>query len=271
MTSADTTRRWSNFRVETTGAVMAITLDRPDRLNALTFDVYADLRDLFAGLRQRADVAVVTLTGSGRGFCSGGDVDEIIKPLLDADTQRRFDFTRMTGAVIENMRRCPQPVIAAVNGVAAGAGAVLALAADFRLVVPSATFRFLFTQVGLSGGDMGAAYLLPRMVGLARATEILMFGDAVDAQRALEIGLANRIVEAASLHDETAALAQRIAAGPRRAYAATKLMLTDEQDMDLPRAIEHEAVMQAQLMDTDDHREFHAAFSERRPPRWSGR
>jgi len=271
VSSIATPRQWTNFRVVVRRGVMAIALDRPDRLNALTFDVYADLRDLFADLREREDVGAVTLTGSGRGFCSGGDVDEIIRPLLDADAQRRLEFTRMTGAVIENMRRCPQPVIAAVNGVAAGAGAVLALAADFRLLVPTATFRFLFTQVGLSGGDMGAAYLLPRVVGLARATEILMLGDPVGAQRALEIGLANGIVDASALQDEAAALADRIASGPRRAYAATKQMLTDEQDMDLARAIEHEALAQAQLMDTDDHREFHAAFSERRPPRWSGR
>ena len=271
MTPAGTRRQWTNFRVAVRRGVMAITLDRPDRLNALTFDVYADLRALFADLRQREDVRAVTLTGSGRGFCSGGDVDAIISPLLEADAQRRLDFTRMTGAVIENMRRCPQPVIAAVNGVAAGAGAVLALAADFRLLAPTATFRFLFTQVGLSGGDMGAAYLLPRVVGLARATEILMFGDPVDAQRALEIGLANRIVDASALQYEVAALADRIAAGPRRAHTATKQMLTDEQDMDLAGAIEHEAFVQAQLMDTDDHREFHAAFTERRPPRWSGR
>lgn len=264
-------RQWNHFRVDIAGSVASITLDRPDRLNALTFDVYADLRDLFAEIPQRDDVAVVTLTGSGRGFCSGGDVDEIITPLLQADAPRRLEFTRMTGAVIENMRRCPQPIIAAVNGIAAGAGAVLALAADFRLMVPAATFRFLFTQVGLSGGDMGAAYLLPRVVGLARATEILMFGDAIDAQRAYDIGLVHRVVEAAALPAETAALAQRIATGPTAAYAATKLMLTDEQDMDLAAAIEHEATSQALLMAGSDHREFHAAFSQRRPPRWSGR
>jgi enoyl-CoA hydratase/carnithine racemase len=264
-------RAWSNFRLEVADSVAAITLDRPERLNALTFDVYADLRDLFAELPHRDDVAVVTLTGSGRGFCSGGDVDEIIRPLLEADAPKRLEFTRMTGAVIENMRRCPQPVIAAINGVAAGAGAVLALASDFRLMVPSATFRFLFTQVGLSGGDMGAAYLLPRAVGLARATEILMFGDAIEAQRAHDIGLVHRVVDAESLQAETAALAQRIATGPTAAYSATKLMLTAEQDMDLASAIEHEATSQALLMDTDDHREFHAAFTQRRPPRWVGR
>jgi enoyl-CoA hydratase/carnithine racemase len=252
------------------GSVASITLDRPDRLNALTFDVYADLRDLFAELPHRDDVAVVTLTGSGRGFCSGGDVDAIIGPLLEADAPRRLAFTRMTCAVIENMRRCPQPIIAAINGVAAGAGAVLALAADFRLMVPAATLRFLFTQVGLSGGDMGAAYL-PRAVGLARATEILMFGDPIDAQRACDIGLVNRVVEPGALQAETAALAQRIAGGPIAAYAATKLTLTAEQDMDLSTALAHEATSQALLMAGDDHREFHSAFSQGRPPRWSGR
>jgi enoyl-CoA hydratase/carnithine racemase len=268
---ADSARQWNAFRLDLADSVASITLDRPDRLNALTFDVYADLRDLFAELPHRDDVAVVTITGAGRGFCSGGDVDEIIRPLLEADAPRRLEFTRMTGAVIENMRRCPQPVIAAINGIAAGAGAVLALAADFRLMVPAATFRFLFTQVGLSGGDMGAAYLLPRIVGLARATEILMFGDAVDAQRAYDIGLVHRVVEAAALPAETAALAQRIATGPTAAYSATKLMLTDEQDMGLTAAIEYEATRQALLMAGEDHREFHAAFSQRRPPQWSGR
>jgi enoyl-CoA hydratase/carnithine racemase len=269
--SAGRTTEWSHFRVEVADSVAAITLDRPERLNALTFDVYADLRDLFGQLPHRDDIAAVTLTGQGRGFCSGGDVGEIIRPLLESDAVRRQQFTRMTGAVIENMRRCPQPIIAAVNGIAAGAGAVLALAADFRLMVPSASFRFLFTQVGLSGGDMGAAYLLPRLVGLARATEILMFGDAIDADSALAMGLANRIVEEAALPDETAALARRIATGPRLAYSATKLMLTREQDMDLAEAIEHEATTQALLMNTDDHAEFYAAFLARRPPRWSGR
>lgn len=264
-------REWNHFSLDIAGSVAAITLDRPERLNALTFAVYADLRDLFAELPHRGDVAVVTLTGRGRGFCSGGDVDEIIRPLLEADAPRRLEFTRMTGAVVENMRRCPQPVIAAINGIAAGAGAVLALAADFRLMVPAATFRFLFTQVGLAGGDMGAAYLLPRAVGLARATEILMFGDAIDAQRAHEIGLVHRVVGAEDLEAETAALAQRIATGPTAAYSATKMMLTAEQDMDLGSAIEHEATSQALLMDTDDHREFYAAFATRRPPRWAGR
>jgi enoyl-CoA hydratase/carnithine racemase len=263
-------REWRHFRVEVADSIAAITLDRPERLNALTFDIYADLRDLFAELPQREDIAAVIVTGRGRGFCSGGDVDEIIGPLLRAGAAERLAFTRMTGAVVANMRRCPQPVIAAINGMAAGAGAVIALAADFRLLVPSASFRFLFTQVGLSGGDMGAAYLLPRLIGLARATEILMFGDAVEAHQALSIGLANRVVEEAELVQQARALAQRIASGPALAYSATKLMLAREQDMDLDGAIEHEAVAQALLMATDDHAEFHAAFTARRTPHWRG-
>jgi enoyl-CoA hydratase/carnithine racemase len=269
--SAALTHEWNHFRVEVAGSVAAITLDRPQRLNALTFAVYADLRDLFAELPYHDGVRVVTLTGAGRGFCSGGDVDEIIKPLIASSAAVRLEFTRMTGAVVANMRRCPQPIIAAVNGVAAGAGAVLALAADFRLLVKSATFRFLFTQVGLSGGDMGAAYLLPRIVGLGRATEILMFGDPIDADGALAMGLANRVVDDGALDEATAALATRLASGPALAYSATKLMLAREQDMDLAGAIEHEAITQALLMATDDHAESHAAIAAKRPPRWSGR
>ncbi len=269
--SAPEAKKWSNFGFAVADSIATITLDRPERLNALTFDVYADLRDLFAELPARDDVAAVILTGRGRGFCSGGDVDEIIGPLLRADPDARVRFTRMTGAVIANMRRCRQPIIAAVNGTAAGAGAVIALAADFRLMVPGASFRFLFTQVGLSGGDMGAAYLLPRVVGLSRATEILMFGEPVDAERALAIGLTNRIVDDGDLLAEAATLARRIATGPALAYSATKTMLAQEQDMDLDDAIEHDAVMQARLMASKDHAEFHAAFTEKRPPHWRGR
>jgi enoyl-CoA hydratase/carnithine racemase len=253
------------------GRVATITLNRPDKKNPLTFESYAELRDLFRDLSFAADVRAIVLTGAGGNFCSGGDVFDIIEPLTKMAMPDLLAFTRMTGDVVKAMRRCPQPIIAAINGVAAGAGAVLALAADFRLMVPTATFRFLFTQVGLSGGDMGAAYLLPRTVGLARATEILMFGDPIDAQRACDIGLVNRVVEPGALRAETAALAQRIAGGPIAAYAATKLTLTAEQDMDLSTALAHEATSQAKLMAGDDHREFHAAFRQGRPPRWSGR
>jgi enoyl-CoA hydratase/carnithine racemase len=262
---------WKHFRVELDDRVATITLDRPRRLNALTFDVYADLRDLFAELPLRDGVDAVIVTGEGAGFCSGGDVDEIIGALRSFDTRQLLDFTRMTGAVVRNMRECQTPIIAAVNGTAAGAGAVIALAADFRLCVPAATFRFLFTNVGLSGGDMGSAYLLPRLVGLGRATEILMFGDPVGAEDAVTIGLANRVVAADRLLDEARTLARRLADGPRFAYAATKTLLTREADLDLPAALELEATTQALLMNTADHAEFHAAFTAKRTPNWTGR
>ena len=269
--SAALTSTWEHFDVSITARVAVVTLRRPEKLNALTFDVYADLRDFFREVPEHEEVAAIVLTGKGKGFCSGGDVEEIIGELLHFDARRLLEFTRMTGAVIQNMRECPQPIVAAVNGVAAGAGAVLALASDFRILSTSARFRFLFTQVGLSGGDMGSAYLLPRVVGLGRATEILMFGDAVDAQTALQIGLANRVVEPGNVRDEAVGLAQRIADGPSFAYAATKLLLSREQDMDLAGAIDFEAMTQALLMNTKDHREFHAAFTGKRAPAWTGR
>jgi len=251
--------------------VATVRLSRPDKLNALTFDAYADLRDLLGELPHRGDVRVLVVTGSGRAFCSGGDVDEIIGNLLTFDARQLLDFTRMTGAVIQNMRECPVPIVAAVNGVAAGAGAVIALASDFRLLAPEASFRFLFTKVGLSGGDMGSAYLLPRLVGLGRATEILMFGDKIDAEEAVRIGLANRVVAPGALADEARALARRIADGPNFAYQATKLLLSRELDMDMAASIELEAMTQALLMTTKDHAEFHAAFTGGRKPVWTGR
>lgn len=269
--SAGFTDTWSHFRLAIRDGVATITLDRPDRLNALTFDVYADLRDLFRELPHREDVRAVVITGAGRGFCSGGDVDAIIGELLAMDAKGLLDFTRMTGAVVQAMRECPLPVVAAVNGTAAGAGAVIALAADFRLVARSATFAFLFTKVGLSGGDMGSAYLLPRIVGFGRATELLMLGDPVDAAEAERIGLATRVYPDEELAERAAALAARLASGPATAYSTTKMLLTRELDTDLPGALELEAMTQALLMKTEDHAEFHRAFTERRPPRWSGR
>jgi enoyl-CoA hydratase/carnithine racemase len=260
-----------NFRYEVADGVGTITFSRPERLNALTFGVYADLRDLFGELGGRDDVRAIVVTGEGRGFCSGGDVDEIIGELLRRDSKALLDFTRMTCAVVQRMRDCPQPIVAAVNGTAAGAGAVIALAADLRVVSQAARFHFLFTRVGLSGGDMGSAYLLPRIVGLGRASEILLFGEPVDADQALAIGLANRIVPPDQVGTEAAALARRIADGPASAYQATKLLLAREQDMDLAGALQLEAMTQALLMTTADHREFHAAFTERRDPRWTGR
>ena len=269
--SPDFTERWEHFGFAIEDGVATVTLNRPDKLNALTFDAYADLRDLLAELPHRGDARVLVLTGQGRGFCSGGDVEEIIGALQRMEAAQLLEFTRMTGAVVKALRECPLPVIAAVNGVAAGAGSVIALAADFRLLSRSATFAFLFTRVGLGGADMGSAYLLPRLVGLGRATELLLLGDKLDAGQAYTIGLATEVVDDAELGETAHALARRLADGPALAYSATKVLLTRELDMDLGSAIELEAVTQALLMKSDDHAEFYAAWSEGRRPVWSGR
>ena len=269
--SADFTEDWKHFDFAIADGVATVTFNRPDVLNALTFDVYADLRDLLAELPHRDDVNVLVLTGEGRGFCSGGDVHEIIGELLKMGSKELLDFTRMTGTVVQNMRECPLPIIAAVNGTAAGAGSVLALASDFRILARSASFSFLFTKVGLAGADMGSAYLLPRLVGLGRATELLMLGEKVTAERASEIGLATTVVDDDALIDETRALAARLASGPSFAYASTKMLLARELDMDLASSIELEAFAQALLMTTEDHAEFYEAFTAKREPRWKGR
>jgi enoyl-CoA hydratase/carnithine racemase len=268
--SAPITRAWEHFAFGVDDGVATVTLDRPDKLNALTFDAYADLRDLVTELPHRGDARVLVITGRGRGFSSGGDVEEIIGELQKLDTAGLLEFTRMTGTVVKALRECPLPVVAAINGVAAGAGTVLALAADFRLLARSASFAFLFSRVGLSGADMGAAYLLPRLVGLGRATRLLMLGDRVGAEEAAAIGLGD-LVEDEELASEAAALARRLADGPALAYSATKVMLAREQDMGLSAAIEMEALIQALLMHGDDHREFYAAWSEGRRPEWTGR
>jgi enoyl-CoA hydratase/carnithine racemase len=265
------TERWEHFDLDISDGVATVRLSRPDKLNALTFDTYADLRDLLGELPLLGDVRVVVVTGSGRGFCSGGDVDEIIGELQKMGAAELLEFTRMTGAVTKALRECPLPVIAAVNGVAAGAGSVIALASDFRLLSRSASFAFLFTRVGLAGADMGSAYLLPRLIGLGRATELLMLGDRIDAPRAEAIGLATDVVDDARLPEVTANLARRLADGPALAYSTTKVLLTRELDMDLGSAIELEAVTQALLMKSQDHGEFYAAWRDGRRPRWIGR
>ena len=269
--SASFTEDWQHFELDVDGGVATVTFNRPDRLNALTFDVYADLRDLLGELEHRDDVSVLVLTGEGRGFCSGGDVDQIIGRLLEMDARGLLEFTRMTGAVVEAMRRLPMPIIAAVNGVAAGAGAVIALAADLRLVAESASFHFLFTRVGLAGADMGSAYLLPRVVGLGRASELLLLGERVDAESAHMMGLATRVYADSDLGSGVATIAQELAEGPTLAYGATKVLLSRELDMDLGSSIELEAFTQALLMTTEDHAEFYAAFTGKRPPEWKGR
>jgi len=247
-----------------------VTFDRPDRLNALTYATYADLRDLLAEIEHRDDIRVLVVTGEGRGFCSGGDVEEIIGDLQGSDTKKLLEFARLTGSVVEGIRRVPMPVIAAVNGVAAGAGSVIALAADLRILAESASFQFLFTKVGLAGADMGSAYLLPRVVGLGRASEMLLFGDAVQAEQALSVGLANEVVPDSELMSVTMERARRLADGPAMAYGVTKVLLGRELDMDLASSIELEAHTQALMMTSEDHKEFYRAFSGKHEPEWRG-
>lgn len=258
----------TTFRYDERGSIATITLDRPDRLNALTFEVYAELRDTFAALAHRRAVRVVILTGAGRGFCSGGDIELIIAELLQRDMRGLVEFTRMTGALVHNIRALPQPVVAAINGVAAGAGAVLALACDFRIASDKASLAFLFTKVGLAGADMGAAYLLPRVVGLARATEILMLGDPIPADEAMCLGLLTRLVPHDRLMDEARALAERLAAGPGFALGMTKALLNRELALDLPSALEAEAQGQAICMQTRDFREGYEALKAKRVPKF---
>jgi enoyl-CoA hydratase/carnithine racemase len=269
--SAGRTERWEHFDYAEEAGVATVTFDRPERLNALTFEVYADLRDLLAELPRHDGVRVLVLTGRGRGFCSGGDVDDIIGTLQAMGPRELLDFTRMTGAVVQGLRELPLPVVAAVNGVAAGAGAVIALAADLRVLARSASMSFLFTKVGLAGADMGCAYLLPRLVGLGRATELLLLGDRVDADRAAVLGLANQVVDDDQLIEVAGELARRLADGPALAYAATKVLLARELDLPLAGALELEAVTQALLLTSEDHREFYAAFTQGRSPIWRGR
>lgn len=261
----------ADFDFAVDDGVATVTLNRPDKLNALTFDTYGGLRDLLYELPRRGDATVLVITGRGRGFCSGGDIEEIIGELQRMETVQLLEFTRMTGAVVKALRECPLPVIAAVNGIAAGAGSVIALASDFRVLARSAAFAFLFTKVGLAGADMGSAYLLPRLVGLGRATELLLLGDRIGAEQAERIGLATSVVDDTELAATATALARRLADGPALAYSTTKVLLTREQDMDLGSSIELEAITQALLMTSKDHREFYAAWVSGRSPQWSGR
>jgi enoyl-CoA hydratase/carnithine racemase len=269
--SAKLTQDWQHFRFGKADGVATVTLDRPEKLNALTFESYADLRDLLAELPHHQDVRALVIRGEGRGFCGGGDVNEIIGELITMEPRDLMRFTKMTGDVIRAMRECPIPVITAIHGIAAGAGAVVALASDFRVVSTSGKFAFLFTHVGLSGGDMGAAYLLPRVVGLGRATDLLMLGGTIDSATADRYGLASRLVADDELDAAVNELAETLAAGPTLAIAQTKSLLTRELDMPMSGAMELDAMTQALLMTTRDHTEFHTAFNEKRAPRWEGR
>lgn len=269
--SAGLTQRWDHFDFDVREGVATVTFNRPEKLNPLTFSSYADLRDLLHELPHRGDTRVLVLRGAGAAFCSGGDVNDIIGELLSMKPDELIGFTRMTGDVIKAMREVPVPIIAAIQGVAAGAGSVIALASDFRVVSTSGRFAFLFTRVGLSGADMGAAYLLPRIVGVGRATQLLMLGDTIDSATADAYGLVSELVGDDELDSAVQRLARRLADGPALALAQTKALLTRELDMSLSSSLEMDAMTQALLMTTDDHAEFHAAFTERRPPRWTGR
>jgi enoyl-CoA hydratase/carnithine racemase len=249
--------------------VATITLNRPERLNALTFDVYTEMRDLFAALDQEPSVRAIVITGAGRAFCSGGDVEDIIGALFGRDRAGLLEFTRMTCDLIRNIRRCRKPVIAALNGTVAGAGAVIAAACDFRIAAESAKIAFLFVRVGLSGADMGASWLLPRIVGLGNATELLMTGDFMDAKRAHEIGLYHRVVSQERVLAEATALAEKLARGPSPALAVTKQALDLEAHMDFDRALAHEAEVQALLMEHPNYREAYEAFRAKRAPVFS--
>jgi enoyl-CoA hydratase/carnithine racemase len=261
-----------DFRFERgSDGVAVLTFDRPETLNSLTFAIYGQLERLFRDLDDDETVKALVLTGHGRGFCSGGSVEDIIGPLLESELDDTLAFTRMTGAVVRNMLRLQKPIVAAINGIAAGAGAVLALASDLRVMSETAKFAFLFTKVGLTGADMGAAWLLPKVVGAGRAMELLLLGDRVPADECLRMGLANRVVGPDDVLAEAMALARRPAAGPGLALAMTKKLVWQEANYDLDAAIEQEAQAQALLLRAHDHREFYNAWMEKREPRFMGR
>src|SRR6266700_4899686 len=241
-----------SFLYEQRDGIATILLNRPERLNAITFEVYRELTDFFAKLRDQKDVRVVVITGAGRAFCSGGDVRDIIGELQGSDAEGLMDFTRLTCELIHNMRALPQPIIASLNGTTAGAGACIALASDIRIAAEEAKIAFIFVKVGLAGTDMGAAYLLPRVVGLAKATELLYTGDFISAQEAERIGLYNRVVPADQLAETTRKLAGRLAQGPAFALAKTKELLDREANMSLEAALECEAQAQAICMQHSD-------------------
>jgi enoyl-CoA hydratase/carnithine racemase len=244
--------------------VATMTLDRPDRMNALTFEVYAELRDTIDAIAGEADVRAIVLTGAGKAFCTGGDVHHIIGPLLSRDFRSLLQFTRLTCDLVSSLRRCPRPIVAAINGTAAGAGAVIAAACDMRIAASSARIAFLFTKVGLSGADMGAAWLLPRIIGLGRATELLMTGEFISADEAHRIGLYNRVLPDVETLPAALAFAEQLARGPSLALEITKDALNREAAMDLTAALEAEAQIQASLMTHPDFREAYESFRDKR-------
>ena len=252
------------YEHDTKSSVATITLNRPDRLNALTFEVYGELLDTFRALDTEPGVRAIIITGEGRAFCTGGDVNDIIGPLFERDHDGLLEFTRMTCDLILAIRECRRPVIAALNGTTAGAGAVIASACDVRIASESAKIAFLFTKVGLCGADMGIAWLLPRIIGFGRATELLMTGEFTDAETALRIGLYNRVVPVDEVLDEARKLAEKLARGPSYALGVTKQSLNQEASLDLASALQAEAEAQAVCMENPNFREAYEAFTAKR-------
>ena len=259
-----------HFAYAFSSGVATLSLNRPERKNPLTFESYAELRDLFRALCSATDVKVVVLTGAGGNFCSGGDVHEIIGPLTQMTMPELLEFTRMTGDLVKAMRLCPQPIVAAIDGICAGAGAMMALAADMRLGTAQAKTAFLFTRVGLAGADMGACALLPRLIGQGRASELLFTGRAMTAQEGLQWGFFNALHEPAEVLAKAQALAADLAAGPTFAHGMTKNMLHQEWAMTLDQAIEAEAQAQAICMQTQDFKRAYDAFANKQKPVFQG-
>ena len=260
----------TNASFELDGGVLTITLDRPDRKNPLTFELYAQLRDRFRALSTEAAVKVIVLAGAGGNFCSGGDVHDIIGPLTRSAPDELLQFTQMTGDLVKAMRACPQPILAAIDGVCAGAGAILAMASDLRLGTERTRIAFLFVRVGLAGCDMGACAMLPRIVGLGRAAELLYTGRVLGGAEAHAWGFFNELCTAQALHERARELARELAAGPTLAHAMTKKMLHEEWALPLDDAIDAEARAQAQCMQTGDFRRAYGAFIAKQPPHFEG-
>src|SRR5499425_1075950 len=259
-----------HIRLAVDGKVATITLDRSDKKNPLTFDSYAELADLFRAAAKEKAVKAFVVTGAAGNFCSGGDVFEIIKPLVEMEARELLDFTRMTGEVVKAMRACPQPIIAAVDGVCAGAGAILAMACDLRLGTPGAKVAFLFNRVGLAGCDMGACAILPRIIGAGRAAELLYTGRVLSGEEAERWGFFNRLAAPDTLLTSAQALAHELANGPTFANAMTKRMLETEWAMSVETAIEAEAVAQALCMKTEDFSRAYRAFAAKQKPAFEG-
>jgi enoyl-CoA hydratase/carnithine racemase len=268
--SAQAAYQAQHFSYEFDAGIATITLNRPDKKNPLTFDSYAELRDLFRAFVYATDVKTVVFTGSGGNFCSGGDVHEIIGPLTKMSMPEMLEFTRLTGDLVKAIKACPQPVIAAIDGICAGAGAMIALAADMRLGTPNAKTAFLFTRVGLAGADMGACALLPRMIGQGRAAELLFTGRAMTANEGLSWGFFNALHESPDLPAAAHKLAQSLAEGPTFAHGMTKTMLHQEWSMTIDQAIEAEAQAQAICMQTGDFKRAYEAFVAKQKPVFGG-